>query len=298
MAQKVLSSKIVIAVLLLINAAILGGVIWPLSSTSSVEPSKSLVEPAPSSTSRPAAARVAPAEFRLGKGPRLGQGCAHSRLLNTVRDLGFLPTTVLDAGANQGEWSRCAWEAFGARSPRLLMLEGSEACAPALLRSGFEFVISVLGAESREAEFYANGMSTGNSVLRESTTHFAGVTPTKTAMRTIDSIVAQWRGTNSTSLGPTLFKLDVQGYEIEVLRGAASVLESVEVLILEASIVPWNKDAPLVAELLGFVHSIGFVVLDLIETHATNGVTFQLDFAFARKKSELLGKLAARAGVI
>ena len=251
----------------------------------------------PSPTLRPAA-RVASAEFHIGTGPRLGLGCGHSQLLNTVRDLGFLPTTVLDAGANQGEWSRCAWETFGAHSPRMLMLEGSEACAPALLRSGFEFVISVLGAESRDTEFYASGMSTGNSVLRENTAHFAGVTPTKTVMRTVDSIVAQWHGTNSSSLGPTLFMLDVQGYEVEVLRGAASVLESVEVLLLETSIVPWNKNAPLIAELLGFVHSIGFDVLDLIETHTNNGVTIQLDFAFVRKNSALLENFAARAGIV
>ena len=296
MAQKVLSLKIVIAVLLLINAVLLGVVVWPLS-LSSVEPCMSLVALTPLPTSRPVA-RIAPADFRLGKGPRLGQGCAHSRLLNTVRDLGFSPTTVLDAGANQGAWSRCAWEAFGAHSPRWLMLEGSEACAPALLSSGFEFAISVLGAESRETEFYADGMSTGNSVLRESTAHFTGVTPAKTVMRTIDSIVAQWHGTNLSMLGPTLFKLDVQGYEVEVLRGAASVLELVEVLILEVSIVPYNKDAPLMAELISFIDSIGFDVLDLIETHIVNGVTIQLDFAFVRKKSALLETLAARAGII
>ena len=62
--------------------------------------------------------------------------------------------------------------------------------------------------------------------------------------------------------------------------------------------MPWNKDAPLMAELLGFVHSIGFVVLDLIKTHTTNGVTIQLDFAFVRKNSALLQSLAVRAGII
>lgn len=238
------------------------------------------------------------AEFRYGQGPRLGSVCAHSDFLSNIRDLGFHPATVLDAGANQGEWSRCAWAAFGAHHPRLLMFEGAEACAPALLNSGFDFIISVLGAETRPTEYYSNGMSTGNSVLRESTAHFTGIVPTKTVMRTLDSIVAEWPGNNESTLGPTLLKLDVQGYEIEVLQGAASVLLSVEVLVLEASIVQWNADAPLMAELISYVNSIGFDVLALIETHSANGITIQLDFAFVKKGSALLAAYATRAGII
>jgi FkbM family methyltransferase len=281
------------AVLIILSVTLMPWTLQGSTMTKCVEASLQRQSLSPS----PTVYSAVPADFRLGKGPRIGQVCSHSSFLYRIRNLAFVPQTIIDAGANQGEWSRCAWEAFGSNFPQVLMLEGSAACEPALLNSGFEFVISVLGADTRPVEYYANGMSTGNSVLRESTSHFTNVVPTKTIMRTVDSVIQQWPD-SGTRLGPTLLKLDVQGYEIEVLRGAKTLLESVEILILEASLVPWNTGAPLMAELISFVNSLGFDVLDLIETHSVKGINFQLDFAFVRKNSYFMNATAAQVGVI
>ena len=50
-----------------------------------------------------------------------------------------------------------------------------------------------------------------------------------------------------------LLKLDVQGYELEVLKGADGLLSAAEVVLLEASLIPVNKGCPLIADVIRFM---------------------------------------------
>jgi FkbM family methyltransferase len=246
-----------------------------------------------------------------GRGRKMAEGEQHNRFLRRLRDLGLSPSFILDAGANHGHWSRAAWAAFGgdnmANPPTMLLFEGAGGCASYLQTTGFDFVIAVLGANTQQIEYFSDGSSTGNSVFREKTNVFVDVKPTRRVMHTIDDLVELWLNNADAKFkreshekllpGPVVFKLDVQGYEIEVLRGATKVLDSVDVLLLETSIVPWNQGAPLAAALISYVGSLGFEILDLIETHSTNGVLIQLDFGFVRTNSLYMNLTAQTAGL-
>lgn len=108
-------------------------------------------------------------------------------------------------------------------------------------------------------------------MLQENTNAFTGVAPKQVPMRRIDDIIAVAEEQHGISpLGPALLKLDVQGFEIQALKGAHRVLKSVEVVILESSVVEYNAGAPLTAELLGFVDSLGFQVLDVSARRASS----------------------------
>ena len=246
-----------------------------------------------------------------GRGRKMAEGEQHNRFLKKLKDIGLSPSFILDAGANRGHWSRAAWAAFGGdvmeHPPKMLLFEGAGSCAPYLQTTGFDFIIAVLGAKTQNIEYFSDGSSTGNSVLRETTNLFVDVKPTKRVMHTIDDLVELWlknaEGENNKAItgkllsGHVVFKLDVQGYEIEVLRGASRVLESVDVLLLETSIVPYNRGAPLAAALISFVGSLGFEILDLLESHSINGVVVQLDFGFVRTNSLYMNKTAQIAGL-
>ena len=57
---------------------------------------------------------------------------------------------------------------------------------------------------------------------------------------------------------PDLIKLDVQGAEMDVLKGAGKCLSSCRDLIVELQKVEYNKGAPLREEVIAYTESIGF----------------------------------------
>jgi len=224
-------------------------------------------------------------------------------------------------GANEGAFAREAWGVFGAGAaaaggggggggngsaaaaapPRVLMFEGAAARAPSLEATGFEYVISVMGARARWVDWIASDLAhTGNSVLREQTRHFAALPAARVPMRRVDDLLAAALGGGAPARGSVLLKLDVQGYEVQVLRGAAAALGAAELVLLEAGVLPYNAGAPLLAELLCFMHAQGFAVLDLVELHHAGAAQqlLQVDFTFVRRSSPLFAAATAAGDVL
>jgi hypothetical protein len=89
--------------------------------------------------------------------------------------------------------------------------------------------------------------------------------------------------------GPILLKADVQGYELEVLRGASETLKKVEVILLEISTLPYNIGAPLFSDVIAFLAERRFPVYDFCHVHRrqSDEAAFQVDVLFAREDSVL-----------
>jgi FkbM family methyltransferase len=60
---------------------------------------------------------------------------------------------------------------------------------------------------------------------------------------------------------PDLIKMDVQGAELDVLKGAEKALKHCKDLILELQIVEYNKGAPLKDEVINYVEQLGFKLI-------------------------------------
>ena len=56
-------------------------------------------------------------------------------------------------------------------------------------------------------------------------------------------------------------KIDVQGYEIKVLKGGLNVLGRFPLIQLETSFFPVYKEEPLIGEVIQFLAALGFRVI-------------------------------------
>jgi len=78
------------------------------------------------------------------------------------------------------------------------------------------------------------------------------------AVDTLDNFVRRLDG--GTLPGPTFLKIDTQGFDLEVLRGAEKTLESVRAVQFEASVRPIYEGMPDFREVLDFLMNRGFVL--------------------------------------
>ena len=74
---------------------------------------------------------------------------------------------------------------------------------------------------------------------------------------TLDSVVSK----NNFRL-PNLIKMDVQGAEMDVLKGASMCLEHAQHLILELQVVEYNKGAPLKDTVIDYLATKGFLMVE------------------------------------
>lgn len=207
--------------------------------------------------------------------------------LRNMRALGFRPRRVVDVGAYVGNWTRMAKSIFP--EARVLMLEAQPSKEPEMRRACDEYPpgevsyrITLLGPEEREGvRFYE--LETGSSVLSEQSS--IARTEVTYPMRTLDGVLA-----GAGFAGADLLKLDVQGYELEVLKGASETLAGAEAVLMEVSLLRVNEGAPLVRDVLNFMGERGFRAYDICSfiRRPLDYALWQSDFIFVRENSPLL----------
>jgi FkbM family methyltransferase len=196
---------------------------------------------------------------------------------------GVHPVAAIDIGAYRGDWTRLFKGVFP--HARVLMVEAQERCRTDLEAVCQEFPghvwhrLALLGSSNgRRVRFVE--METGSSVFEEASPYQRNYVEKEVV--TLDTL-AQQQPEFSTA---DFLKLDVQGYEIEILEGAHQVLQHAEFVLLEASLVPINDHCPLIDEVMGFMRDAGYSLLDICAlTRRKDGVLWQTDLLFIRQGS-------------
>jgi FkbM family methyltransferase len=86
--------------------------------------------------------------------------------------------------------------------------------------------------------------------------------------------------------GPFFLKIDTEGFELEVLRGAVKVLEQTDVVLMEVAIAKRQEEEPDLVDIGAFMKSHGFRFIDfpVLTQQTKGGPLLYVDVAFARAK--------------
>ena len=187
------------------------------------------------------------------------------RLVSQVAQRFGAPRTVIDVGANKGQFSRAAGTTFpGARIIAFEPLGATAAEWRANLAdiTAAEIRVCALGSESGTITFHPHEYSLSSSVLplvddagAEGGAGAGQLAPVDVPVRRLDDEVAP-----DELVGPVLCKLDVQGYELEVLRGATETLRHVDALVVELAFEQHYEGQPLFTEVLAELTDLGFAL--------------------------------------
>ena len=177
------------------------------------------------------------------------------------------PSVVLDVGANVGQYVRQV-RAAGYRGS-IISFEALAAAHAALVqaaRTDPSWTVApraAIGSHEGTVEINVTANTAGSSLLPS------------TALLTQAAPQAEYVGRESCrcmrldaydgipARGTVFLKIDVQGFEIEVLQGATTLLPRLCAIQLELSLVPLYQGAPVMTEVIRYLDERGFELFQL-----------------------------------
>lgn len=209
-------------------------------------------------------------------------------MLEKLKRCGFNPKWILDVGANTAEWSRIAKAIFPAA--HCFLIEPQIEMQPALEKfcrdfPGSKWILAGAGAELGELPLTVWEDLAGSSFLPAIGSESGASNPRRTVkITTIDQLI-----TDQKLPLPQLVKLDIQGFELEALKGATQLFDRVETFILEVSLFPFLPGQPIFDQVISFMRNRGYVVYDFpgFSRRPLDGALGQCDVCFVREHSFL-----------
>jgi FkbM family methyltransferase len=218
--------------------------------------------------------------------PALRQGVAAS-VEHSVIPFGENFATVLDVGASRGQFALFSRANFP--NARIICFEPQPGPAGDLRRvlgGRVELIGSALGPEKGEAEMNVSARDDSSSLRAIGDRQVAEFPGTQTdhsirvPVTTLDDVL------ELPLERPCLLKIDVQGFELDVLRGGANTLQQVDVALIECSFIELYEGQALAEEVVTFMRQAGFRLAGVHGiAYSADGSAIQADFLYRRAEA-------------
>jgi len=219
-------------------------------------------------------------DFRTGLFSGVAAGIEHQQMLESYRF-----DTIIDVGANIGQFSLIARH----HNPTAV-IDAFEPIPSAALK--YEALFSddasvqlhrvALGDKQGKLDLHLSRRMDSSSLLpigSEQVTRFPGTDEVGTisvkVMR-LDDVLTEIRS-------PVLLKLDVQGYELNVLKGAEKLMDKIDAVYTECSWLELYEGQALISEVAEYLEELGFKMEAQYNTVSDqDGNPVQADILFMR----------------
>ena len=166
---------------------------------------------------------------------------------------GFYPNRILDVGANTGQFATLCHGVWPIA--HVTSIEANDKCLPTLNLISDEVHHALVSDSEREVTFWchdANELSLGNSYYRETLSCFPHTLPIQQTTTTLSKLLA---GKEPYEL----VKLDIQGAELDAIRGGRDIIRQAQYIVCETQYPPaTNAGAPLREDIEAELATLGF----------------------------------------
>lgn len=185
---------------------------------------------------------------------------------------------LLDIGSNDGDWAINQKQ----YSPDLYIycIDGNEKNASFLINKSLPCQIVLLSDSQKEVKFYYNKHNetcTGMSYYKEKNDYYESNNYILKYTNTLNNILKK------QDIVFDCIKIDTQGSEIDILKGANEYINNFKVICLETSLEEYNIGSPSQNDIIEYMNSIGYIISNICgESRYTNGQLFQQDLIFVQ----------------
>jgi FkbM family methyltransferase len=201
--------------------------------------------------------------------------------IKILKEKGYFPDAILDIGAHHGNWTNSMKQIYN--DSKYYLFEGIDYSELNQFKNDNNVKIYniLLNDKIEEVNWYQM-KNTGDSIFKEKTHHFNNCEVIKRATIDLNTcILISNILQNSKNI---LIKIDCQGAEIPILKGATSILEKTDFIILEIPLFgQYNEGVPNFLEQITFMNTLGFVTYDIVDNHYINNFNMQVDVLFINK---------------
>jgi FkbM family methyltransferase len=198
-----------------------------------------------------------------------------------LKQKGYIPDTILDIGAHHGNWTIVMKQIYNDSQYYLFeAIDYSE--LNRFQNDNSTKVFNVVLNDKIDKVNWYQMKNTGDSIFKEKTNHFSNCEILKRDTIDLNTFILQKNMLRESK--NILIKIDCQGAEIPILKGATSILEKTDFIILEIPLFgQYNEGVPNFLEHITFMDTIGFTTYDIIENHYINHFNMQVDVLFINK---------------
>jgi len=196
--------------------------------------------------------------------------------LNFYKKIGINFKQVLDIGAYEGHWKSMFKNIYP--DSEVLMIEANKDKEKILKSKGSYFIGLLSSEDNKEVDYFKCNSpktpQTGNSIFLENTSHKFIPEKRKTIkLSSVPNILEKY----------DLIKMDVQGSELDIIKGGLNIIKKSSFLLLELSLIQYNQKVPLAYDVMSFLKKINFELIDILDVHHHNKIAIQFDGLFKNK---------------